>query len=125
MSVVIGAGMGGLTAAGALADRFDQVIVLERDTLPSQPAYRAGTPQSRHVHALLLSGLLIYAATGGHDDAEGRRHPAGRALQDRRALGCGAAGAGEVRQYQWDVLSPLRFALEKLFGLGTRFLRAR
>ena len=55
-AVVIGAGMGGLTAAGALADRFDQVIVLERDTLPSQPAYRAGTPQSRHVHALLLSG---------------------------------------------------------------------
>jgi len=55
-AVVIGAGMAGLTAAGALADRFDQVVVLERDTLPSEPAYRAGTPQARHVHALLLSG---------------------------------------------------------------------
>src|SRR6476620_2416608 len=55
-AVVIGAGMAGLTAAGALADRFDQVVVLERDTLPSDPAYRAGTPQARHVHALLLSG---------------------------------------------------------------------
>src|SRR6478736_3745760 len=55
-AVVIGAGMGGLTAAGALSDRFDQVVVLERDTLPSEPAYRAGTPQARHVHALLLSG---------------------------------------------------------------------
>lgn len=55
-AVVIGAGMGGLTAAGALADRFEQVVVLERDTLPSEPAYRAGTPQARHVHALLLSG---------------------------------------------------------------------
>ena len=55
-AVVIGAGMGGLTAAGALADRFDQVVVLERDTLASEPAYRAGTPQARHVHALLLSG---------------------------------------------------------------------
>jgi 2-polyprenyl-6-methoxyphenol hydroxylase-like FAD-dependent oxidoreductase len=55
-AVVIGAGMGGLTAAGALADHFDQVIVLERDTLPSEPTYRAGTPQARHVHALLLSG---------------------------------------------------------------------
>jgi 2-polyprenyl-6-methoxyphenol hydroxylase-like FAD-dependent oxidoreductase len=55
-AVVIGAGMGGLTAAGALADRFDQVVVLERDTLPSEPTYRAGTPQARHVHALLLSG---------------------------------------------------------------------
>jgi 2-polyprenyl-6-methoxyphenol hydroxylase-like FAD-dependent oxidoreductase len=55
-AVVIGAGMGGLTAAGALADRFDQVVILERDTLPSKPTYRAGTPQARHVHALLLSG---------------------------------------------------------------------
>ena len=55
-AMVIGAGMAGLTAAGALADRFDQVVVLERDTLPSEPAYRAGTPQARHVHALLLSG---------------------------------------------------------------------
>ena len=55
-AVVIGAGMGGLTAAGALADHFEQVVVLERDTLPSEPTYRAGTPQARHVHALLLSG---------------------------------------------------------------------
>src|SRR5260370_13755341 len=53
-AVVIGAGMAGLTAAGALADCFDQEVFLERDTLPSEPAYRAGTPQARHVHALLL-----------------------------------------------------------------------
>ena len=57
-AVVIGAGMGGLTAAGALTDRFDQVVVLERDALPSEPAYRAGTPQARHVHGLLFSGQL-------------------------------------------------------------------
>jgi 2-polyprenyl-6-methoxyphenol hydroxylase-like FAD-dependent oxidoreductase len=55
-AVVIGAGMGGLAAAGALVDHFDRVVVLERDTLPFEPAYRAGTPQARHVHALLLSG---------------------------------------------------------------------
>jgi 2-polyprenyl-6-methoxyphenol hydroxylase-like FAD-dependent oxidoreductase len=55
-AVVIGAGMGGLTAAGALADHFDNVVVLERDALPSEPTYRAGTPQARHAHGLLLSG---------------------------------------------------------------------
>ena len=55
-AVVIGAGMAGLTAAGALADHFDNVVVLERDTLPSEPLHRAGTPQARHVHGLLLSG---------------------------------------------------------------------
>jgi len=36
--------------------RFDHVVVLERDTLPTEPTYRAGTPQARYVHALLLSG---------------------------------------------------------------------
>jgi len=55
-AVVIGAGIGGLSAAGALADHFDQVVILERDTLAPEAAYRAGTPQARHVHALLLSG---------------------------------------------------------------------
>ncbi|VIO71461.1 Putative epoxidase LasC [Bradyrhizobium ivorense] len=55
-AVVIGAGMAGLSAAGALADHFGQVVVLERDILPSEPAHRAGTPQARHSHALLFGG---------------------------------------------------------------------
>jgi len=55
-ALVIGAGMAGLTAAGALAHRFERVLVLERDTLPAQPTHRVGTPQARHVHGLLLSG---------------------------------------------------------------------
>ena len=48
--------MGGLTAAGALAEYFEQVVVLERDTLPPDAAHRAGTPQSRHIHGLLAGG---------------------------------------------------------------------
>ena len=55
-AVVVGAGLGGLTAAGALAECFDQVIVLERDALACGLTCRAGTPQARHVHALLASG---------------------------------------------------------------------
>jgi 2-polyprenyl-6-methoxyphenol hydroxylase-like FAD-dependent oxidoreductase len=55
-AVVIGAGMAGLAAAGALAEHFDRVVVLERDALSLEPMHRAGTPQARHVHALLLSG---------------------------------------------------------------------
>lgn len=49
--------MGGLAAAGALAEYFEQVTVLERDALSPAPAHRRGTPQARHVHALLVSGL--------------------------------------------------------------------
>src|SRR5271169_3795369 len=55
-AVVVGAGMAGLAAAGALADHIEQVVVLERDTLPPGAAHRAGTPQSRHIHALLAGG---------------------------------------------------------------------
>src|SRR5258708_27055603 len=55
-AVVIGAGVGGLTAARALADRFEHVIVLERDALPADATHRAGTPQGRHLHALLGGG---------------------------------------------------------------------
>jgi len=55
-AVVVGAGMGGLAAAGALADHFERVVVLERDTLPLDAAHRAGTPQSRHIHGLLAGG---------------------------------------------------------------------
>lgn len=56
-AVVVGAGMGGLTAAKALAAHFEKVTVLERDALPSQPQARTGTPQSRQVHVLLRGGL--------------------------------------------------------------------
>ena len=52
-AVVVGAGMGGLAAAGALAAHFEHVVVLERDSLPQDAAHRAGTPQAKHVDALL------------------------------------------------------------------------
>src|SRR5215469_574334 len=55
-AVVIGAGMAGLAAAGALAGRFDEVVVLERDSLPGAPEWRLGAPQGQHVHALLTAG---------------------------------------------------------------------
>jgi 2-polyprenyl-6-methoxyphenol hydroxylase-like FAD-dependent oxidoreductase len=56
-AVVIGAGMGGLAAARAAADSFEEVLVLERDELPAGPAWRSGTPQCRHAHVLLAGGL--------------------------------------------------------------------
>src|SRR5215472_15407269 len=56
-AVVVGAGMAGLTAARSLANFFERVIVLENDTLPIEPEHRPGTPQCRHLHALLAGGL--------------------------------------------------------------------
>ncbi len=56
-AVVVGAGIGGLAMAGALAKYFEQVEVFERDRLTGSPASRSGTPQDRHPHGLLAGGL--------------------------------------------------------------------
>ena len=56
-AVVIGAGIGGLATAGALAQYFEQVDILERDRLAASVASRSGTPQDRHPHGLLAGGL--------------------------------------------------------------------
>jgi 2-polyprenyl-6-methoxyphenol hydroxylase-like FAD-dependent oxidoreductase len=71
-AVVIGAGMGGLTAARAIAPFFEHVVVIERDALPTHPSPRPGTPQGRHVHALLTGGqrALEELFVGFEDDLE-------------------------------------------------------
>ncbi|HSL46310.1 MAG TPA: hypothetical protein VK897_22945 [Anaerolineales bacterium] len=56
-AIVMGASIAGLWTARALSDHFDEVIVFERDHLPEGPEYRPGTPQARHFHTLLQSGL--------------------------------------------------------------------
>jgi 2-polyprenyl-6-methoxyphenol hydroxylase-like FAD-dependent oxidoreductase len=56
-AVVIGAGIGGLSVAGALAQYFERVDILERDRLVAAAGSRPGTPQDRHPHGLLAGGL--------------------------------------------------------------------
>jgi 2-polyprenyl-6-methoxyphenol hydroxylase-like FAD-dependent oxidoreductase len=56
-AIVIGAGIGGLAAAGALAPYFQQVVILERDRLSAAAEARLGVPQGRHSHGLLAGGL--------------------------------------------------------------------
>ncbi|MER6434096.1 FAD-dependent monooxygenase [Streptomyces sp900105245] len=58
-AIVLGAGMAGLLAARVLTGHFQRVTVVERDHLPSDPVFRAGVPQSRHVHALWSRGIAI------------------------------------------------------------------
>jgi 2-polyprenyl-6-methoxyphenol hydroxylase-like FAD-dependent oxidoreductase len=56
-AIVVGAGIGGLAAAAAVAPRFSRVTLLDRDRLPSHPEPRLGVPHCRHVHGLLGGGL--------------------------------------------------------------------
>jgi flavin-dependent dehydrogenase len=56
-AVVVGAGLGGLSAARALSDYFDEVMTLDRDELPDDALPRAAVPQGKHPHGLLGGGL--------------------------------------------------------------------
>ena len=57
-AVVLGASLAGLAAAASLAERFDRVTIVERDTMPQSGGCRGGIPQGRHVHILLPAGLV-------------------------------------------------------------------
>jgi flavin-dependent dehydrogenase len=52
-AIVIGAGVSGLAAARAVADYFEEVMVLERDELPPGATTRPGVPQGTQAHGLL------------------------------------------------------------------------
>lgn len=54
--VVVGGSMAGLLAARVLADGFEAVTIIDRDSLPDHPTARPGVPQGRHVHVLLEAG---------------------------------------------------------------------
>ena len=93
-AVVIGAGMGGLSAAGALAEYFERVEILERDRLTGSAASRSGTPQDRHPHGLLAGGLraLDQIFPGYKRDLVRARSPV-------RAAGCWRAAKAGF----WDI----------------------
>src|SRR5579885_1570210 len=55
-ALVIGGGIAGLLAARVLLRHFERVTVIERDRYPEEPVFRAGVPQGRHAHIMLLRG---------------------------------------------------------------------
>lgn len=56
---MIGGSIAGLAAARVLADRFDEVLLVERDALPDTDELRKGVPQGRQLHGLLKHGEEI------------------------------------------------------------------
>jgi hypothetical protein len=103
-AVVIGASMAGLLAARVLADRFDQVTVLDRDDLPDGADSRKGVPLHGDNAPADDAGYLAFAESlptdevGGavfprsREDTAGHRAYAGSAVR----LGCQVAGNAEV-----------------------------
>jgi len=58
-ALVIGGSLAGLFAARVLADYFDTVTIIDRDTFPVAPDHRKGVPQSHHAHGLLATAFPI------------------------------------------------------------------
>lgn len=127
-AVVIGGSMAGLLAARVLAERFDEVVVLERDPLPEQAAPRKGTPHAVHGHGLLARGrLAIEDLFPGFTQA----------LVDRGALGgdlhrdlgleangarfaAGVAGVGGLAASRLAIEAELRRRVRALPGVTLR-----
>ena len=58
-AVVIGGSMTGLLTARVLSSHFQQVTIVERDTLVDSPEPRKGVPQGQHVHVLFSGGIRV------------------------------------------------------------------
>lgn len=58
-AVVVGAGMAGLLAVGAISEFYRSVTLVERDLLPDNAVYRKGVPQGRHLHSFLSRGPQV------------------------------------------------------------------
>ncbi|MBW8874358.1 MAG: hypothetical protein JF614_05300 [Acidobacteria bacterium] len=62
-AAVLGSGIAGLAAAGALAPLCERITVFERDDPPAECGPRKGVPQGRHGHILLMDGENALAET--------------------------------------------------------------
>src|SRR5271166_2397035 len=89
-AVVLGASMAGLLAARVLSERFERVVVIERDVLPPPGEHRRGVPHGRQLHGhqlrkaqIGLPGLLASRPfLEGHIRATVQALPGVRFLED-------------------------------------------
>lgn len=115
-AVVIGASVGGLSAASALAEFYEQVTVVDRDRMPAGDEGRRAVPQGRHCHALLPRGVeaLDTLLPGIVDELIEAGAPTYEAMSDFRFSVAGheiarvALGAGGVTASRPFVESHLR-----------------
>ena len=58
-AIIVGAGIGGLAAAGALSPLCDSIIIIDKDALPDSAEPRKSIVQANHLHSLLIGGQNI------------------------------------------------------------------
>ena len=96
-AIVLGCGIAGLAAAAALRPHFADVVIVERDHLPDEPATRSGVPQGEQLHNLL---------TRAQDELDRLIPGFTDALV---AMGAGRAGvAGQTHVFELGIRMPHR-----------------
>jgi 2-polyprenyl-6-methoxyphenol hydroxylase-like FAD-dependent oxidoreductase len=58
-ALVVGGSIAGLFVARVLAEYFERVTLIERDSFTESPEFRKGVPQSRHLHVFMPRGRGI------------------------------------------------------------------
>ncbi|MFJ9498226.1 FAD-dependent oxidoreductase [Brevibacillus centrosporus] len=58
-AIVIGGSIAGLLAARVLSDYYTEVLILDKDELPTEPQERLGTPHAFHPHRFTARGKMI------------------------------------------------------------------
>lgn len=58
-AIAIGGSIAGLLSAAVLSEFFDEVLIVERDRIPTDAAERIGVPQSPQPHILLTQGYRL------------------------------------------------------------------
>lgn len=121
-AIVLGASIAGLLAARVLQEYFEEVCLLERDTLANGAQMRKGTPQALHAHGLLARGReSIETLFPGFTDALAAR---GAQLGDLHANGPFVAGGRRfaVAACGRTALACSRLAIEAELRLRVRAL---
>ena len=123
-AIVIGGSIAGMCAARVLCDFFDEVVLLDRDRYPAEPAGRAGVPQSRHAHALLARGqqelaTLFPGFVDAMVGAGALMFDAGTGFAMRRKYGWQAVGDNGI-QTLWSSRDLLEFTVRTLLRRQTK-----
>ncbi|MEU1956012.1 FAD-dependent oxidoreductase [Nocardia rhamnosiphila] len=120
-AVVIGGSIGGSTAAAALSDHFDRVVVVDRDELPAERKERKGAPHAYQFHALTHGGreameALIPGVTDAVLATGVQPHDPGKTLY------CSKAGFFTIFETDMMVLLSTRINLETVLRAKARQL---
>ena len=105
-AIVIGGSMAGLLAARALAEHFEHVTVLERDTFPQSDIPRKGVPQGRHAHGLLARGRNVIEASFPAGPMRSLPAAASAATSSPTSTGSATASRFNRRRATWSGCSP-------------------